>query len=418
MKNLLELYQHILTNGHESSDRTGVGTIKIIAPQLRFDLSEGFPAVTTKRLAWKSVVSELLWFIEGSISERRLCEILHGTTDSSKSTIWTANCRDRSEACPERFNGSNVGNMYGLNWRMQPCEPHGLVTVQRRFYDNSWKETATNKTHKITKFKHGGYVVGDMNWNNRTSYKLFDLWRELLKKGTLCEKWKNYTNFYSDVFSLWGFQEYVDSDYKFVLDKNYFGADVHSPETSIFVSKKVSKKIKSEMVNDEEFNLSRPKIMVDQLSNTIDLIQTSPDSRRMVMTAWNSRDIDNAALGMCHPLVQFFVIDGKLSCHFYMRSSDAFLGLPFNIASYALLTHMIAYVSGLGVGELVYTGGDCHLYKNHVDQVKEQLSRIPYPAPKLLIDSRTYNSVFDFDMNSFKLDNYCPHDAIKAPMAV
>lgn len=417
MKNLLELYQNILDNGHESSDRTGTGTLRIIAPQLRFNLADGFPAVTTKRLALRSVISELLWFVEGSLSERRLCELLHGTDDANKTTIWTANCLDRSKAAPERFNGTNVGNMYGMNWRMQPCEPHGYHSVVRKGFVSDYIEIESDNTENFKPNKHGGYLGSTIVWND-TITALFTLWNKLLKKGSLCQRWKNFTKFSSDAYSLWGFQEYVDSGYKLILNKSYYGAHTHSPETSIFISKKVVKQIDCMKQYDTSKILRRPIIMVDQLANAIELVQTQPDSRRIVMTAWNSRDIDNAALGMCHPLVQFFVINGRLSCHFYMRSSDAFLGLPFNIASYALLTHMIAKISGLDVGELVYTGGDCHIYKNHIDQVKEQLARTPDPAPILVFDKKEYKNITDFNMSSFKLDGYDPQAAIKAPMAV
>ena len=140
MKQLLDLYDKILKEGVQSTDRTGVGTIKLIGQQMRFDLSKGFPAVTTKRLAWKAMVSELLWFIEGSHDERRLCEILHGTRDSEKKTIWSDNCLDRAKNDPNRFNGEIVGNMYGMNWRYQPSEPHSYQFIKRKSYIDDYVE--------------------------------------------------------------------------------------------------------------------------------------------------------------------------------------------------------------------------------------------------------------------------------------
>lgn len=517
MHNYQKLLQKILDEGSESTDRTGVGTIKLIGQQLRFDLSKGFPAVTTKRLAWKAMVSELLWFIEGSSNERRLCEILHGTRDESKSTIWSGNTLDRAKKDPNRFNGETVGNMYGMNWRFQPSEPHSYHYIERKTYIDEYKEvhicpelTKVYDVKKtITSSKCGDYEVlgkhndmfvvkfistgsyklvcninksikdfylpsvegvgylGGIIPNTITARKLYQIWKDMIirvynprknhntyQNVKVCKRWHNFMNFYNDSFSLWGFQEFIDSGYDHQLDKDYYGSNIYSPDTCIFISSSFNKTLNGggygfkiykynnnvyysrkslqesrglsrkanlpdnlEILEDTNTHVVRPKIYIDQLQNCIELIKNNPNSRRIVMTSWNSRDIENAALGMCHPLVQFFVIDGKLSCEFYMRSSDTFLGLPLNIASYALLTHMLAQICGLDVGELIYSAGDCHIYKNHVEQVKEQLSRTPHESPTLWIDTSITN-IEDFTMNSFKLENYNPDATIKAPMAI
>jgi thymidylate synthase len=276
MKQYHELLEDILNNGELRDDRTGVGTLSVFGRQLRFDLMQGFPAITTKKLAWKAVVSELLWFIEGSGDERRLAEILYGRRDSERSTIWTGNAEAAYWTPKAKFPG-DLGRVYGVQWR---------------------------------------------DWRG-----------------------------------------------------------------------------------------------VDQLSKLIDGIKADPNGRRHIITAWNVDELDQMALPPCHVLSQFYVSKGKLSCHMYQRSCDVFLGLPFNIASYALLTHLIARECELDVGELIISLGDTHIYTNHVDQVKEQLTREEYPLPTLWLNPNI-KKVTDFTMETIDLDNYKSHGAIKAEMAV
>lgn len=276
MKQYHDLLTDILENGEIKDDRTKVGTISVFGRQLRFDLTKGFPAVTTKKLAWKSVVSELLWFIEGSGNERRLAEILYGRTDSSLNTIWTGNAEADYWKFQAKFPG-DLGRVYGVQWR---------------------------------------------DWGG-----------------------------------------------------------------------------------------------VDQLTKLVEGIKNDPNGRRHILTAWNVDELDQMALPPCHVLSQFYVSKGKLSCHMYQRSVDVFLGLPFNIASYALLTHMIAHVCDLAVGELIISTGDTHIYSNHVEQVREQLSREEYPLPKLQLNSAVTN-IDSFTMNDITLCDYKSHGTIKAEMAV
>jgi thymidylate synthase len=276
MKQYHDLLEDILNNGEVKDDRTGVGTISVFGRQIRFNLSESFPAVTTKKLAWKSVVSELLWFIEGTGDERRLAEILHGSRDTERSTIWTGNAQAAYWTPKARYDG-DLGRVYGVQWR---------------------------------------------DWRG-----------------------------------------------------------------------------------------------VDQLSNLIKGIKTDPNGRRHIITAWNVDELDQMALPPCHVLAQFYVSNGKLSCHMYQRSVDVFLGLPFNIASYALLTHMIAQVCDLKVGELIISTGDTHIYSNHIEQVKEQLSREEYPLPALFLNPEIKN-IDKFSMDDILLFDYKSHGTIKADMAV
>jgi thymidylate synthase len=298
MKTYLDAIQQVLTTGTIRKDRTGTGTISLFGMQQRYDLSKGFPAVTTKKLAWKACVGELLWFIEGSSDERRLAEITHGNREQT--TIWTANAEADYWKPKAKFPG-DLGRVYGVQWR-------------------DWR------THT---------PIGEPD---------------------------------------------IDDDYgKTWIDPVY----KH----------------------------------LDQLLLLIEGIKADPYGRRHILTAWNPGELEAMALPPCHCFAQFYVSDNKLSCQMYQRSCDMFLGVPFNIASYSLLTHMIAQVCDLDVGEFVHVLGDAHVYLNHVEQVKEQLIREPLPAPQLWLNP-DIKRIEDFTMSDIRLDNYTSLAAIKAEMAV
>jgi thymidylate synthase len=294
----------VLETGTRRDDRTGIGTISKFGMQQRYDLSIGFPAVTTKKLAWKSVVGELLWMIEGSGDERRLAEITHGTRDGVV-TIWTPNALAPYWKSKAKFEG-DLGRVYGVQWR------HWRTVKQRE----------TNGTFK-------------------------------------------------------------DS----------FGSTYRRVGNNIEVRE------------------------VDQLKSLIEGIKADPYGRRHILTAWNPGELDQMALPPCHCFAQFYVADGKLSCQMYQRSCDMFLGVPFNIASYSLLTHMIAHVCDMGVGEFVHVLGDAHIYLDHVEQVKEQLGREPLPLPQLWLNP-DIKDITKFTMSDIRLENYQSHGPIKAKMAV
>ena len=302
MKTYLDALQTVLANGVWKTDRTEVGTLSVFGMQQRYNLRKTFPAVTTKKLAWKSVVSELLWFIEGSGDERRLAEILHGTRDADKKTIWTANAEADYWRPKAKFDG-DLGRVYGVQWR---------------------------------------------NWR-AISYKGYP------------------GNFKGIEYQTAGEQPYVHT--------------------------------------------------VDQLQNLIDGIKKDPAGRRHILSAWNPGELDQMALPPCHVMSQFYVNNGELSCQMYQRSADMFLGVPFNIASYSLLTHMIAHVCDLRVGDFVHTLGDAHIYNDHIDQVIEQVGRTPLPGPTLTIDCDS-KDIFDIKMEHINLINYQSHPPISAPMAV
>jgi thymidylate synthase len=264
MKQYHDLLKHILAAGATKTDRTGTGTLSVFGYQMRFDLQEGFPLVTTKKLHLRSIIYELLWFLNGDTNIKYL-------KDNGVS-IWDE-WADKN---------GNLGPVYGYQWRLWPG-----------------------------------------------------------KNGTT----------------------------------------------------------------------------IDQITKVVEQIKKKPDSRRHMVTAWNPADVDDMALPPCHALFQFYVADGKLSCQLYQRSCDTFLGLPFNIASYALLTHMMAQQCDLEVGEFVWTGGDVHIYSNHLDQVQTQLAREPFALPTLHIN-RKPNSIFDYQFEDFEILNYQAHPSIKAPIAV
>jgi thymidylate synthase len=295
MRAYLENLQYVLDNGKDRVDRTSVGTRSVFGLQSRYSLKDNFPAVTTKKLAWKSVVAELLWFIEGSGNERRLAEILHGDEANGKVTIWTPNALSSYWKPKAKFEG-DLGRVYGVQWR-------------------SWR-----------KFREMGAHEDEL------------------------------------------------------LVGHY----------------------------DE----------IDQLQNLIDGIKNDPTGRRHVLTAWNPGELDDMALPPCHMFSQFYVTaDGYLDCQMYQRSADMFLGVPFNIASYSLLTCMIAQVCDLKPGTFIHTIGDAHIYLNHIDQVKEQLARGPMTPPILYLNSEIKN-INDFTMDDISLVGYESHPFIKAPMAV
>lgn len=271
MKQYLDLLQHVLTNGKQKSDRTGTGTRSVFGAQMRFDLSQGFPLVTTKKVHFKSVVAELLWFLSGSTNVKDL---------------QAMGCKIWDEWVDE---DGKLGPIYGKQWR---------------------------------------------NWSN--------------------------------------------------------------PQTH-----------RNGMVTDKA---------IDQIAQVVDSIKANPDSRRHIVSAWNVADIPRMALAPCHALFQFDVTDGKLSCQLYQRSADLFLGVPFNIASYALLTHMVALECGLQVGDFIWTGGDCHIYNNHMDQINLQLTRQPMTLPHLVLPRA--DSIFDYQPDDFLLIGYQPHAAIKGKVAV
>lgn len=310
----LQLIRDILEKGHEKSDRTGTGTKSLFGYQMRFNLAEGFPLLTTKKVPFGLIKSELLWFLRGDTNIRFLLEHNNHIWDEWAFKNWVQS---------DEYHGPDMTN-FGL----------------RAQEDDNF-----NKIYQDEKKKFCQKIVEDQEFAN---------------------KFGNLGDVYGAQWRHW---------------------QTRNGET------------------------------IDQIKDVIETIKSNPDSRRMIVTAWNPEDVPLSALPPCHTLFQFYVNDGKLSCQLYQRSADVFLGVPFNIASYALLTHMIARETGLEVGEFIHTLGDAHIYLNHLDQVNEQLQRKPNDAPTLWLNPEKKN-IMDFEMEDIKVKNYHSHSAIKAPVAV
>lgn len=310
----LNLCQHVLDNGIKKADRTGTGTISIFGHQMRFNLQEGFPLLTTKRVPFRLIASELLWFIKGDTNIKYLLQ--------HNNNIWN-------------------------EWAFK-----------------KWVESSEYTGPDMTDF--GIRSLRDEEFNQSYVEQM-----ELFKDKILSD----------DVFAA-----------KYGELGNVYGKQWREWKTS---------------TNET----------IDQLKDVVEQIKSNPSSRRLIVSAWNPEDVPTMALPPCHSLFQFHVADGKLSCQLYQRSADIFLGVPFNIASYALLTHLIAAECGLEVGEFIHTLGDAHIYLNHVEQVKTQLERQPRELPELIIDS-SFESIFDMSLEQIKIEGYDPHPTIKAPIAV
>ncbi|MER2225578.1 MAG: thymidylate synthase [Carnobacterium sp.] len=310
----LNLGKKVLEDGHVKTDRTGTGTKSLFGYQMRYDLQKGFPLLTTKRVPFGLIKSELLWFIKGNTNIRYLLQ--------HNNHIW-------DEWAFERF----VKSEEYLGPDMTDFGRRALVDEEFKAVYDGEKEAFCTR------------ILGD---------------------DTFAAKYGELGNVYGAQWRKW---------------KTTQG------ET------------------------------IDQLKDVIQQIKTTPDSRRMLVSAWNPEDVPNMALPPCHTLFQFYVADGKLSCQLYQRSADIFLGVPFNIASYALLTHLIAHEVGLEVGEFVHTLGDAHLYSNHFEQMKKQLAREPRDFPSITLN-RSKTSIFDFEMEDIQIEGYDPHPGIKAPIAV
>ena len=298
MKQYLDLLTRIKTEGAVKTDRTGTGTKSVFGHQMRFDLSQGFPLLTTKKVFLKGIIHELLWFLNGDTNIKYLVD-----------------------------NGVHIWDNDAYRYYNELCVKEGVLPVAMEEFLRAAQEGIDSPIE--------GYKFGDLN-------------------HVYGYQWRSWPR-----------------------------------------------------PNGEA---------IDQIQQAVDLIKNNPDSRRIIVSAWNVADVEKMALPPCHTLFQFYVADGKLSCMLYQRSADTFLGVPFNIASYALLTMMMAQVCGLEAGEFVHTLGDTHLYLNHFEQVDEQLSRTPRALPKMKINPNV-KSIFDFKFEDFTLEDYDPYPTIKAPMS-
>ena len=522
----MKQYQELLKDclyGEEKDDRTGTGTTSVFGRQLRFDLTKGFPLLTTKKLHLKSIVHELLWFISGDTNIKYL--------NDNGVHIW-------DEWAGE--NG-NLRQVYGAQWRRWETRGENVELVKLKEVDTASyanieevldidyenaddfvgkiflstlglkfqvKKKLSNtrpNTHYLVQFlETGGLLVvgrpqirtgqvkdpchksvsgvgflGNNIKNLSYDDRLYNLWQSMLSRCynknhpsypvyggrgvTVSTQWLCFSDFIQTISSVPFYWKWHENPGEYELDKDYFGASQYSKKTCIFLSKtdnvglrtqkgvafkvggctfvsqyELARYLNIHPQRVSDWVLGRKELphsfkvdvlippagyvyrkvrMIDQLSEVIDQIKVNPDSRRHIVTAWNPSDVPDMALPPCHCLYQFYVNKGKLSCQLYQRSCDVFLGVPFNIASYALLTMMVAQVTGLEAYEFIHTFGDVHLYKNHFSQAVEQLMRDPRPLPEMIISPEVQN-IDDFKYEDFELVEYNPHPSIAAEIAV
>lgn len=465
MQQYQDLVRQVLADGHFKGDRTGTGTRSIFGAQMRFDLSKGFPLCTTKKVPFRSVLSELLWFLMGSTNVNDLRAILHGEefrNDWSKKTIWDDNAVNQGQALG--YEDGELGPVYGaqwVHWKTQWTQP---IPKLRDGLQKTYLNVANGKNkehHPLKKVWEG--MIARCYDKNSISYPLYG------GRGVyVCDPWLEFEVFAQDVAWLKNYdkKEASGDSFEYQLDKDILGDGYeYSPARCMWATAKENVEATLRTVytvekDGEEYQFTNitdfcrlhsvePKNFSDlwtgnknaktrggfrlvgiehlappqrvgeinQILQVIHEIKTNPNSRRLVVSAWNVMDLNRMALPPCHCLFQFYVHDGKLSCQLYQRSADLFLGVPFNIASYALLVHIIAQVCNLQAGEFIWTGGDVHLYENHVDQAYELLSREPRSLPTLVMKNRLQD--FDqFTMDDFAVVGYDPHPTIKAPMAI
>jgi len=598
MRSYLDTLQDILDNGRDRPDRTGVGTRGVFGVQTRYNLADGFPAMTTKKLAWKSVVSELLWFLEGSSDERRLCEIRHGTRDADKKTIWTANAEADYWKGQAAFNG-DLKKVYGYQWRkwndygnwkdkvtlielnkyknkgvnkpffiniptLTPVTLDGDDLIGKTMESNNSGPfrvieklpTRNGNSYYKVQFSLGSKAIIDASRPNilhgqvKNPYymsaadgngcygivdkklpyhtRAYNMWLNMMERCHgydptktmyyedvyVDSDWRCFSNFLRDIHEVVGFDLWANGD-DLQLDKDYFGHDYYGKNTCIFLpgwynmyilphskgelytashkvtgeiykfsssaffnqhsetSGLVDRALREQNGNSKIWTFKkesapggfawRQRFVVDQILNLIDGLKNDPYGRRHLLTAWNPGELSEMALPPCHLLAQFNVTSfsngeihdvyykhrdscsnadknlldikhegrkktikdlellglplGKLDCQMYQRSADMPLGIPFNIASYALLTHMVAQVCNLVPGEFIHTIGDAHIYQNQIETVIIQVQRKPFPLPKLWINPDITN-IDNFSMEDFQLIDYKHHKKLDYPFSV
>lgn len=448
MKQYLDLVEKIISFGNDKKDRTGTSTKSLFGYQMRFDLSEGFPLVTVKKTWFKGVVHELLWMISGSTNIKYLVD--------NKVHIW--------DDWQDEY--GTIGKGYGYQWRRWPKIE--LINPLESSFVFSGKSIG----------KIAGY---GNNPKKITNKHLYNIWSEMLHRCfdpkrkhfkwygkesvVVCDQWLNYEQFEKDIKNLPGWEQKQNDSENFSLDKDYLGGKIYAPDTCMWLSNQdqrlntrntrlveitlpngsklfevdikyfcenydldystVTKCIRNERERHKGFKFSvvdtGDKLVriqrIDQLTNVINQIKKNPDDRRMIVSAWNPADIDKMQLPPCHMMFQFYVHEGKLSCQMYQRSADVFLGVPFNIASYALLTMMVAQVTGNQPGEFIHTIGDAHLYKNHWQQSCIMLKREPMPLARVKLNPNISN-IEAFKFEDIVLEDYNHHPALKGEVSV
>lgn len=518
MKQYHDFLRHILAEGIQKSDRTGTGTLSTFGYQMRFNLQEGFPLVTTKKIHLKSVIHELLWFLKGDTNVKYL--------QDNGIRIWDEWQNETGD----------LGPIYGFAWRYAPISnPNKMIQVKiREDLDKDFKEpipimyppiecdlnsdfmwaienvTQRSDNNSVYRYQtQSGYIgitdrpawrsspdsrkfdrllptiagVGFLGNHKefKSDYRLYQLWSNMINRCydskhpvfknyggngvSVSTIWHSFERFCKTVTSLPMYSLWRLYPGEYHLDKDYFGSKVYSPSTCVFIPKRLNNGVTSEgttlrikdrlysswshfetleemtyaeymrnqlkkgksyknyspddveIIKPDEGYLWRRQFYIDQIESVIEEIKVNPDSRRLLVNAWIPELLPHQALTPCHAMFQFYVAEGKLSCQLYQRSADAFLGVPFNIASYALLTMMIAQVCNLELGEFIWTGGDCHLYNDHIEKAQLQLTRELRTLPQMKINPNI-KDIDSFTYEDFTLEGYNPHPTIKAKVSV
>lgn len=450
-KTYLDLLNKVLTTGTERSDRTGVGTRSLFAEQVKYDLRQGFPLLTTKKVYWKGVVGELLWFLNGDTNLKSL--------QNQNIHIWDS----------WKNSGNTIGKGYGHQWRNLTK----IELIEPKPYSSQYSVDKDLPKYPTV----CGIAVGSKDLN----LSIYNTWSEMIHRcynpkrkhykyyGAIgikvCDRWLHYKNFEKDFYQIENGDLKKKFPDKYSLDKDFYGTKVYSPDTTIWLDKEhqtlntsrsqliqiilpggeifqetdmktfafqyqldyssIRKCIRGELDNTKGFKfkvvdtgtaLVRTR-KIDQISNVIQQLKENPNDRGHIVSAWNVADLGDMALRPCHCLFQFYVDGENLDLHLYQRSADIFLGVPFNIASYSLLLSMVAQVIGKVPRYFGHSFGDLHLYNNHIEQAKEQLARTPKQSPKLFL-SPGITDIDEFTMNDILVVDYDPHPTIKAEVAV
>lgn len=428
MKQYLDLLNKVLTEGKRKTNRTGIDTISISGAMLEFDMSTGkFPLLTTKKMGLKTIFSELEMFIKGITSKKFL--------QDRNSHIWDAWCNPQKvpySTDPEQQKlmekEDDLGPIYGFNGNYWDAGQDNYIPVERRLitpvpekYENVWDSAIFAATYAVRE-----RAVAESQWfvklyGERIFNRLLDIYEKLLRTDTVLPvSWVLVSNFLKDCTKMPGWVGFLRNPDTYVLDNTYYGSNGYSVDTCVWIP--IDEQDHYRMMDRGNFSntLQRFPLPINQLQNVINTLQTDPTSRRMVVSYWNPQLMNQMALPPCHYCYEFLSDGESVDLLFNMRSVDCFLGMPFDIAHYAMLLLLICKQVHMKPGKLIGFFADTHIYVNHIDQVKEQLSRTPFESPnvEILNANDPKWTIWDWSYTDFELENYQCHPAIKAPVAV
>jgi thymidylate synthase len=428
MKQYLDLLNKVLTEGKRKTNRTGIDTISISGAMLEFDMSTGkFPLLTTKKMGLKTIFSELEMFIKGITSKKFL--------QDRNSHIWDAWCNPQKvpySTDPEQQKlmekEDDLGPIYGFNGNYWDAGQDNYIPVERRLitpvpekYENVWDSAIFAATYAVKE-----RAVAESQWfvklyGERIFNRLLDIYEKLLRTDTILPvSWVLVSNFLKDCTKMPGWVGFLRNPDTYVLDNTYYGSNGYSVDTCVWIS--IDEQDHYRMMDRGNFSntLQRFPLPINQLQNVINTLQTDPTCRRMVVNYWNPQLMNQMALPPCHYCYEFLSDGESVDLLFNMRSVDCFLGMPFDIAHYAMLLLLICKQVNMKPGKLIGFFADTHIYVNHLDQVKEQLSRTPFESPsvEILNANDPKWTIWDWSYTDFELHDYQCHPAIKAPVAV